>query len=467
MNNVSIHWFKNDLRLHDNPALAEAAQADGLIGVYCVDARHDANSEYGPPKLGPHRRAFLRASLERLSARMAELGSRLLIVAGEPEAVIPALVRSVNARAVYTADEFAPEEVAGLRALQSALGDTPLHRREGGGLLHTEQLPFAPDEVPGVYTAFRKRVEAKAEIGTPLSVPTHLPPAPELKRVMLQDGLLALGDAPAGEPLFAGGEKAGLARVQAYIWSSECIARYKETRNGLLGRDFSSKFSPWLANGCLSPRRIHAEVRAFEDQVTANQSTYWLIFELLWREFFRWTLHAHGARLFARAGLLDRQDRPTARDAQVLKAWRTGRTGMPFIDANMRELAATGYMSNRGRQNVASFFARDLQQDWRYGAAWFEAQLVDYDVASNWGNWATVAGVGTDKRDNGFNVLAQAQRYDGDAEYISHWLPELRGLPAGQRHTAFLLDDATLDAIDYPRLIIPPPDAWGGCFPNS
>jgi deoxyribodipyrimidine photo-lyase len=140
---------------------------------------------------------------------------------------------------------------------------------------------------------------------------------------------------------------------------------------------------------------------------------------------------------------------------------------MPFIDANMRELAATGYMSNRGRQNVASFFARDLQQDWRYGAAWFEAQLVDYDVASNWGNWATVAGVGTDKRDNGFNVLAQAQRYDGDAEYISHWLPELRGLPAGQRHTAFLLDDATLDAIDYPRLIIPPPDAWGGCFPNS
>ncbi|CAN0296193.1 unnamed protein product, partial [Chrysoparadoxa australica] len=192
---------------------------------------------------------------------------------------------------------------------------------------------------------------------------------------------------------YTGGESAGRARVRHYFWDTEALADYKQTRNGLLGPDFSSRFSPWLALGCLSPRQLMAEIQRFEREVVANESTYWLGFELLWREFFRWILRAYGGRLFRRAGILNRQDRPRARDDDRFAAWREGRTGMPFVDANMRELAATGYMCNRGRQNAASFFARDLGQDWRRGAAWFESRLVDYDVASNWGNWDSVAGV--------------------------------------------------------------------------
>lgn len=167
----------------------------------------------------------------------------------------------------------------------------------------------------------------------------------------------------------------------------------KETRNQLLGTDFSSKFSPWLARGCLSSRRIMAEIAGFEQDVTANESTYWIGFELPWREFFRWVLALNGSRLFQFDGLRGRNDRPAAQDTEQIAAWQQGRTGMPFIDASMRELAVTGYMSNRGHQNAASFLARDLGQDWRVGAACFEAQLVDYDVASNWAN---VAGAGTD-----------------------------------------------------------------------
>ncbi len=200
------------------------------------------------------------------------------------------------------------------------------------------------------------------------------------------------------------------------------MTHYAETRNQMLGTDFSSKLSPWLARGCLSPRRVYSEIRAFEQQSGATRSTYALIFELLWRDFFHWTLVKHGAQLFRLGGLLERDDRPQARHADVIHAWRTGRTGSDFVNANMIQLAQTGYMSNRGRQNAASYFARDLGQDWRVGAAWFESMLVDYDVASNWGNWANVAGVGTDKRDRGFDVDAQAKRYDPDGAFVAYWL---------------------------------------------
>ena len=143
-------------------------------------------------------------------------------------------------------------------------------------------------------------------------------------------------------------------------------------------------------------------------------------------------MDATGTALFRPAGLAERPP-PSRPDPERLAAWREGRTGVPLVDAAMRELAATGYMSNRARQNAASFLVKDLQQDWRAGAAWFEHHLIDYDVASNWGNWAYQAGTGTDTRERWFNVVGQACRYDPDGDYLAHWLPELAELPAAAR----------------------------------
>ena len=162
-------------------------------------------------------------------------------------------------------------------------------------------------------------------------------------------------------------------------------------------------------------------MKGFEERLGANEGTYWLVFELLWRDFFQFTFAKHGPALFLRKGLTDALP-SSDQDQGRFQTWCEGRTGEPFIDANMRELAATGWMSNRGRQNAASFLIHDLGLDWRMGACWFERLLIDHDPCSNWGNWAYIAGVGNDPRGGRrFDPQDQAARYDPDGTYVRHW----------------------------------------------
>ena len=252
---------------------------------------------------------------------------------------------------------------------------------------------------------------------------------------------------------FQGGETQGLARLQHYLFESNSLQIYKETRNGLVGANYSSKFSPWLAFGCLSPRKIAAEVKRYEATVVANESTYWMLFELLWRDYFHFYALKYGSaifRLYGPRGLgplgitenklstntnpatsnhsvsSDQNTKEWRMDNKLRNAWCLGATGYPFVDANMRELLSSGFMSNRGRQNVASFFVKDLELDWRFGGEWFESLLIDHDPASNYGNWTYVAGVGADPReDRYFLIPKQAKDYDPQGKYIRHWLPEL------------------------------------------
>lgn len=233
---------------------------------------------------------------------------------------------------------------------------------------------------------------------------------------------------------FKGGETAALARLQHYFWGSKALSEYKLTRNRLLGADYSSKFSPWLSFGNISPRYIAAMVKRYEAEHGANDSTYWLLFELLWRDFFRFASIGWGKRLFRiygprgeAAGTASGETKKWLQDYRLFKAWASGKTGWPFVDANMRELLLTGFMSNRGRQNVASFLTKDMDIDWRIGAEWFEALLVDHDPCSNYGNWQYSSGVGSDPReDRYFLIPKQAKDYDGRGDYMRHWLPELQ-----------------------------------------
>lgn len=313
-----------------------------------------------------------------------------------------------------------------------------------------DELPMAGAEWPMSFSEFRRKVEKEMGPVASLDAPTSLPPPPS----GFDFSLPASPEHDAG--LFEGGEAAGRKRLNDYVFGQCHVLSYKQTRNGMLSYDDSTRFSPWLANGCLSVRRAWSEVELFEADVEANESTYWVKFELLWREYFRWLMDATGSALFRPEGLATAT--PDCRpDAQRLQAWRDGATGVPLVDAAMRELAATGYMSNRARQNAASFLVKDLAQDWREGAAWFEHQLVDYDVASNWGNWAYQAGTGTDTRNRWFNVVGQARRYDPNAEYLAHWLPELRELSAEDR---FMPWKASASMTGYPKPLVEDP-RWG------
>ncbi len=259
---------------------------------------------------------------------------------------------------------------------------------------------------------------------------------------------------------FRGGETVGLARLNHYFWEQDCLKDYKLTRNGMLGANYSSKFSPWLALGCLSPRFIYKQVKEYEAKRVKNDSTYWLIFELLWRDFFRFICAKHGNKIFRKSGLQG-INIPWQEDWEKFRLWQEGKTGFPLVDANMRELAVTGFMSNRGRQNVASFLTKNLGINWQMGAEWFESLLIDYDVCSNWGNWNYTAGVGNDARGfRYFNIAKQSRDYDPQGEYIRHWLPELASIPEDKINEPWRLSGEEQErlgvrvGLDYPRPIV-------------
>ena len=228
-----------------------------------------------------------------------------------------------------------------------------------------------------------------------------------------------------------------------------------------MGGDYSSKFSPWLSQGCLSPKMIYAEIKRYEQERVKNESTYWLFFELLWRDFFRLMGKKYENKIFQKLGTKGTLSLNLKNDPQLMQVWIEGRTGVPFIDANMRELSHTGFMSNRGRQNVASFLVKDLSVNWQMGADYFESLLLDYDPCSNYGNWNYVAGVGSDPRENRyFNILAQAKKYDPKGKYVKLWLPELANLPSDIIHRPDIISAQQETALgfhlgeDYPKSMV-------------
>jgi deoxyribodipyrimidine photo-lyase len=333
----------------------------------------------------------------------------------------------------------------------------------GKMLYHTQDLPVPVHHTPDIFTQFRKDNEQITQVRQPLPMPTAMPPLPaglEIRELpFLEDfGHTPFQRDPRSVLPFGGGETEGLKRLRYYFWEKDLIASYKETRNGLIGGDYSSKFSPWLAQGCLSPKMIYHELRRYERERVDNESTYWLFFELLWRDFFRLMGKKHGKRIFLKGGIQNRPQKCWKNNREMFDLWVSGNTGVPFIDANMRELAATGWMSNRGRQNVASFLVKDLKVNWQMGAEYFESMLLDYDPCSNWGNWNYVAGVGSDPReDRYFNILTQAKNYDPKGDFVRLWCKELQQVPADKIHRPDLFTPAERQEFGingYPRAVV-------------
>lgn len=434
----------------------------------------------------------------------------------------------ISIDAVFAHKEVADEEIRVEEGIQKIFDKSnkkdksKLNLFWGGVTLHhIDDLPFdihAKNRALSVFTQFRKEVESSdTPIRTPIAISKQkiqstgvalplgdIPTVESLmsihessnlffKEFLMEDPNFVQADgtsAPDSRPkeeqiaeekdrekskftrerqtdsskLLKGGEDAALARVQDYFFGRGLLSTYKDTRNGLLGTDYSSHLSPWLSNGCISPRYVYHEIKRYEKEVEANNSTYWLFFELLWRDYFRWINVKHGNSIFFLHGLRDpkKYNEEWSNDMSVFKSWAKGQTGYPFVDANMIEMNSTGFMSNRGRQNVASFLTKDLHIDWRMGAEYFESFLLDHDVAANYGNWLYVAGVGNDPRESRyFHVVKQGQMYDPKGLYVSYWLPQLKRLsnadaklnPSAYMQSAKSAKDFDLDR-DYCRPIV-------------
>jgi deoxyribodipyrimidine photo-lyase len=390
-----VYWFRNDLRVTDNPAFAQACeQTNKVLPVYVHDLKHDAQTLWGFERMGAHRKSFLAARLQDLSLQLNAIGCELTELHCAPKDALLDFANLQNSAQIFCEDIAAPEEQAEIDSLQAA--GLKVKAQWQSSLLDPGDLPFDVENLPAVFTAFRNKVEKLAL--KPREVPQQIANLPESAAEM---------------------------HLKHYF-EGDFALTYKLTRNQPMNwlpeQHFSTKFSPWLACGAISAPMIYAELKRFEAKRGANDSTYWIWFELLWRDYFRFLHLQHGRKLYRKQGLGDDVLSKVPDNKQGFSRWCEGRTGEPLVDAGMRELAATGWLSNRMRQVVASFLIYDLGGDWRAGAAWFESQLIDYDVYSNQGNWLYIAGRGTDPRGGRrFNPQMQAQQHDADGKYRQFW----------------------------------------------
>ena len=428
MKKTALIWYRNDLRIEDHPGLFNATQThETVLACFAFDPRHFATDRWGFKKTERYRAQFLIETVEALQKQLEQLNIRLFISHQAPEKFISSLVDSYQVSSIYVQDEWTTEEKEVENGVRDAISDEVIwNRHQRQFLYEPSDVPMRTDQTPEVFTVFRKKCEKYARVKPALAAPQPMPQEnlkgdqstlPTLNDLGLQN---FSKDSRSAFP-FEGGTAAGMHRLHHYFWKHQKLSYYKNTRNGLVGLDYSSKFSAWLANGSLSPKMIYEEVKRYEQEVTKNQSTYWLIFELLWRDYFKYISLKHGSKIFHLGGILDR-DYSWDKSPKKFVQWAQGETREAFVNANMLELMHTGWMSNRGRQNVASYFAKDLLMDWRMGAAYFQSLLIDYDVHSNYGNWLYVSGVGNDPRDRKFNIGSQAERYDPQGKFQQLWL---------------------------------------------
>ena len=423
---VGLYWFTNDLRLHDQPALFHASNvADELIcfsvtGLAWSQLDGEMNDELSEP-----RRRFLKESLADLASQLAVLNQQLWVSKGDCLKSLTEIIETQAVTDVFRSEHVGWYENQCWEQLQVQFPQLQLHTIATHTLFDQDNLPFTVSGMPTGFNGVRRKLE-KSKAHQPIEVLTQLPPMPE--NIGLLSSALNLDVDVNNASVtsvykneFAGGESVGLAHLAAYL-KSGCASSYKQTRNALDGWQTSCKFSPWLALGCLSVRTVIADLKAYEAEHGANDSTYWIYVELLWREYFQWYGHRHGKKLYSQGGQADKL-LPNRHNVNRIQQWIMGETDFPLVNACMTELRLTGFLSNRGRQIVASCLVNELEQDWRFGAAYFEQALIDFDLATNWGNWQYIAGAGpANVAKKHFNLDKQAMQFDSKHTYTNKWL---------------------------------------------
>ncbi|MEE2787269.1 MAG: DASH family cryptochrome [Myxococcota bacterium] len=422
---ASIFWHRNDLRIEQNDALLAA----------CEDAFVQPIVFREPPTLSGAAAVFRDQALADLRARYEARGNRLLILEGDPVEVIPRLVTEGACHRVVFSRAHDAINQAVERACARALA--PLQCRMDG--VWTDVLVAHLDFPPGVlpddadFSAFQKHYGPLISFDPRApQLPAILPPPPGALGHWA-DGHESLTHDTGNDGAMVGGETAGHARIQTYFWERDTLAQYAQRREALDDMNATSRLSPYLAQGSVSPRHVFQELERFEKKRIANKSTRWLRAELLWRDYLRWLAHRASERLFSLPGMTG-TERPWDTSPERLDRWARGLTGWPLIDAMMRELSATGFLSHQGRVNVSSFLVNDLGIDWRTGAQHFATTLIDHDTCSNYTNWQMVAGISPVALKHRRGIKQQSLRLDRSARYIKKWVPELRPLPPPTIH---------------------------------
>ncbi|MCB0400412.1 MAG: DASH family cryptochrome, partial [Winogradskyella sp.] len=381
---TNLVWFRNDLRIADNAVLHEATKRNArVIGVYCFDPKQFEVDTFGFKKTEKFRAKFLIESVKNLKSQLSDLNIELLVYHKLPETAIPEICKTYHVNTIFLQKEWTQEEIDIENTVRAKTNNVEWQSIYNQFLFHPEDINFEISKTPQVFTDFRKKLEKYVKIREEVTTPKRT----ENNRIdnnttiptLLELGFEEFEPHPYSAFPFKGGETEALNRLEYYFFQTKKLGFYKKTRNGLVGKDYSSKFSAWLTNGSISAKTIYRKVKQFEKEHFKNESTYWLIFELIWRDYFKYISLKHGNQIFKLEGILQK-DYDWSTNQKDIQQWINGETASDFVNANMIELKETGWMSNRGRQNVASYFAKELELDWRIGAAYFESLLIDYDV---------------------------------------------------------------------------------------
>jgi deoxyribodipyrimidine photo-lyase len=423
---IGLIWFKNDLRMHDNASLANAAnECDVVLPLFIIDPRWSASTVYGFKKTGAFRMQFIYECVLALQQKMRESGSDLMIAEGLPEEIIPALILKHQITDVYTKQEFGCDEKSMLGKIKNVckIFRVNIHTQNTQTLLNHEAIDKTT--MPGKFADF----VASIKVDMPLRT---LANSFEIKQTIAFDSSTTVSAFDKYMPSksmdertvfpFQGGEDQALQRLKTYIWSNALPDQLEsyQTQSALA---YSSKFSPWLAQGCLSVAFIYQEIKAYQTANPDSTACDVFLMDLLWREFFYLTFDKYGVKFFRQGGVHNKA-LVCIKDYEALSAWIQAQTEDDYINANMMELAKTGWLSASGRKHVVNYLSKQMLVDWRIGGAYFESQLLDYDVCLNYGNWAYMVGVGPDidKNFEKFPYDIIKQTFDNNGNYRKKWL---------------------------------------------
>jgi deoxyribodipyrimidine photo-lyase len=426
-------FIQNQYRMDDHPALSAAIEStqaedgtrvtDSVIAFTLRDEQEQWNPDSPLPLCGPFRKRFQDQAIQALESELGSLGIPLLQIKctnsadstnESPSLTTESILNHLKAwdvDTVFCSQQHLYEQkwLMNADALSIRLKVFP------GNHLYSD-WPIKSEKIPKVFTDFKKGLDRQPDpSATDLRLPNSHSP------LLLKE----LNDPRSGIP-FDGSEHSAQQRLTHYFFESAGLSQYKKTRNGLIGTEYSSKLSPFLAVGSLSVRRIWSAIDQHDARFGKNDGSEWMRYELLWREFFHWQSRKYPEQFFSVTGIQNKKQDCTP-DLEQLQKWINGKTGDAFVDACMTELRTTGYLSNRGRQNAASYLVHTLRLPWLWGARYFEWILIDYDRTQNYGNWAYLAGVGADPRSFGnqgprfFNTEKQANDYDPDGSYRNLW----------------------------------------------
>lgn len=436
----TLYLFQDDLRVENNIHFKNAFDSSKkLFCAYVIPTNFYVINELGFEEWSGHRKKVLIQALSSLIEELKALNLELLLFEDNKKIIDFTLLNKIDylfkSKNPYKFEneilKLIPSQVkikTDLNSFLTSYSDSDLSIRDlksftkfrkivEGHDWPTKNLPLKINE-KGKHNHFPKDNESKHNIINAKDwVEKYVN---KLRNIEISFNLIA-------DRNFA------LNQVKDYVWNQKNIKTYKETRNGMLNFNDSTKWSTGLALGTLSPAEVFKEIVEFENKEVSNSSTYWLKLELLWRDYFKYVGLKYGDQMFSLKGIEGAHHKEKHKFNDINKTkdinnnfdlfqkWTLGKTKNSFINANMIELKTTGFMSNRGRQNVASYLCHELNLPWTWGAKWFESCLIDYDPSSNYGNWQYISGVGG-WGSHKFDYDWQSQTYDPDKSYQKKWL---------------------------------------------